>query len=96
MIREFTAKHPLSKSPLNSWFKIVDSTDFGSFAEVKTLFPSADLVNNLVVFNVGGNNYRVIVFIDYQFKKLFIRHVLTHKDYSKDKWKKDKWLTSKH
>ena len=81
---------------MNSWFKIVNTTDFGSFAEVRQVFPSADLVDNLVIFNVGGNNYRVIVFFNYKFKKLFIRHVLTHKEYNKENWKKDKWLTSKH
>ena len=88
MIREFIVKHPSSKTSLNSWFKIVDSATFGSFADVKKLFPSADLVGNLVVFNIGGNNYRLIVYIDYRYQKIFIRHVLTDKDYSKQKWKK--------
>ncbi|MGB7521722.1 MAG: type II toxin-antitoxin system HigB family toxin [Spirulinaceae cyanobacterium] len=43
------------------------------------------------VFNIGGDKYRLIAFIDYKYQKIFIRHVLTHSDYDKDTWKKDNW-----
>ena len=55
-------------------------------------FPSADLVGKLVVFNVGGNRFRLIAYVDYAHKKLFVRSVLTHAQYSKEPWKTDPWF----
>lgn len=95
-IRDFILKHPVSKKSLNPWFRIVSNTDFGSFTDIKNLFPSADMVKNFVVFDVGGNNYRVIAFVDYEYRKLFIRHVLTHSEYGRQKWKKDNWFNMSH
>lgn len=44
-----------------------------------------------VVFNIGGNNFRLIAYVDYKQGKVFIRAVLTHAEYDKDDWKKDEW-----
>lgn len=93
-IREFCKKYPDAANALNHWYRIVKHEEFPSFAEVKRLFPSADQVENFVVFNIGGNKYRLIVFIRYQRKLLFIRHILSHKEYDKDKWKEDVWFKS--
>ncbi|PIG93102.1 type II toxin-antitoxin system HigB family toxin [Gloeocapsopsis sp. IPPAS B-1203] len=45
----------------------------------------------MIVFNIGGNKYRLITFIDYTYQKVFIRYILTHSEYDKDDWKKDNW-----
>ena len=89
--RDFITEHPDAGSPLNSWYKIVDKANFENFNDVRKIFPSADQVKNFVVFNIGGNKYRLIVFIRYTQKMVFIRHVLTHSEYDKDKWKEDSW-----
>jgi mRNA interferase HigB len=45
----------------------------------------------LTVFNVGGNNYRLIAYIDYRYRKVFIRAILTHAEYNRGGWKDDDW-----
>ena len=90
-LRDFITEHPDAGSPLNSWYKIVEKANFENFNDVRKVFPSADQVKNFVVFNIGGNKYRLIVFIGYTQKMVFIRHVLTHSEYDKDKWKEDSW-----
>ena len=86
-LKTFWQKYPDSQTALTRWFKIVRQTDFKNFADLRTTFPSADLVDNLVVFNIGGNKYRLIASIHFNRSKIYIRHVLTHKEYDKGDWK---------
>ncbi len=90
-LRSFWENHPDAKNSLAAWYKIATSAKWQNFAELKRVFPSADQVKNLTVFNIRGNQYRLIVFVDYRHQKIFIRHVLTHQDYNRDKWKEDPW-----
>ena len=76
-----------SKGPLSRWFQIMRRTDFRSFAELRATFPSADLVDRLVVFNLGGNKYRLIASVHFNRGKVYIRHVLTHREYDRGDWK---------
>ncbi len=55
-LREFWSRHPDSEAPLARWFKIVASTDFRSFDELRATFPAADQVGDLIVFNIGATN----------------------------------------
>ncbi|MBU2515886.1 type II toxin-antitoxin system HigB family toxin [bacterium] len=90
-IRDFNQIHSNAENPLNHWYRIAKNTDFNSFAEVKALFPSADQVGNFVVFNIGGNNFRLIALLRYKINRLFIRSILTHSEYDKNEWKEDTW-----
>ncbi|MBI3270723.1 MAG: type II toxin-antitoxin system HigB family toxin [Planctomycetes bacterium] len=56
---------------------------------MRRAFPSADQVGQCTVFNIGGNKYRLIVVIHFNRGKVFVRHVLTHPDYDRGKWKHD-------
>ncbi len=85
---EFNAKHPDAKEPLDRWYRIVKRTDFQSFAELRAVFPGADQVNRLTIFNIGGNKYRLITFIVYSKKRIYIREILTHKEYDSGRWRK--------
>jgi len=87
-LREFWEKYPNSKTPLSRWFKIMEKQDFGTFAELRSIFPSVDKVDDLIVFNIGGNKYRLIASIHFNRGKVYIRHVLTHGEYDKGGWKK--------
>lgn len=86
-LAEFTVKHPDSKRALDTWYRIVKNAEYASFAEIRQHFGSADYVDGLIVFNIGGNKYRLIAAIHFNRKKLFIRDILTHADYDRDKWK---------
>ncbi|TGK58175.1 type II toxin-antitoxin system HigB family toxin [Leptospira wolffii] len=88
-ISDFVDKYPNSGSSLKSWYKIVQNTDFKDFNELRRVFKSADQVGKFTVFNISGNNFRLISAIHYNRKKVFIRHVLTHSEYDKGKWKEE-------
>ncbi len=79
--------HREAAEPLGIWYAIMSKTDLGSFAELKRVFGSVDKVGRLTVFDVGGNKFRLIAVIHYNRKKVYIRHVLTHAEYDRGKWK---------
>ena len=87
-LKQFWEKHPDSQSALIRWFKIVKKTDFATFNELRQIFPSADMVGELIVFNIGENKYRLIASIHFNRSKVYIRHVLTHAEYDLEAWKK--------
>ena len=86
-ITEAKQLYPDCKSALDGWFKIIKDNKFGNYAELKATFNSVDKVDNLIIFNIGGNKLRLIASIHFNRQKLYIRHILTHKEYDKDKWK---------
>ncbi|MBW4550247.1 MAG: type II toxin-antitoxin system HigB family toxin [Aphanocapsa sp. GSE-SYN-MK-11-07L] len=91
-LREFYEVHFNARSGLLGWYKIASNTRWQNFDQVRQTYPSADQVGNFAIFDIGGNNFRLIVLIDYNASKIFIRHVLTHADYDKNKWKNDSWF----
>jgi mRNA interferase HigB len=84
----FAEKHPDSRPPLLRWYKIIENSDFTSFEDLRTTFPSADKVGDLIVFNVGGNKYRLIASIHFNRGKVYIRQVMTHQEYNRGAWEK--------
>lgn len=84
---EFAEQHPEAEELLERWYRVMKRHNFESFSELRQIFPSADKVDKLTVFNIGGNKYRLIVAIHYNRKIIYIRDVLTHKEYDKGKWK---------
>ncbi len=57
-------------------------------ADLRKTYPHADAVGDFTVFNIGGNKYRLATQINYQSGRIYIRHVMTHEEYSKEGWKK--------
>jgi mRNA interferase HigB len=86
-IREFVTIHPDSKSSLTAWYNIAKKMQWRNLAEVKQVYPHADLVGNYTIFNIKGNNYRLIAEINYQYQQILIRKILTHEEYDGNKWK---------
>ncbi len=84
---EFSKLHPNCRSALETWYRIVKNNNFSSFVQLKTYFPDADIVGRFIVFNVGGNKVRLVTVIHFNRNKLYIRHVLTHTEYDKNRWK---------
>ena len=87
-LKQFWQQHPESELALARWFKIMEQTDFKNFAELRAVFPTADLVDSWIVFNIGGNKFRLIVSVHFNRNSVYIRHVLTHQAYDKGSWKK--------
>lgn len=87
-LRQFWERRPDSKLALARWYKIVHLTEYKSFSELRSTFPSADKVDKWIVFNIGGNKYRLITKIHFNRGKVYIRHVLEHKEYDKGGWKR--------
>jgi mRNA interferase HigB len=86
-LRTFWQREPDSEQSLRRWHKLMTTTDFGSFAELRETFPSADMVDDLTVFNIGGNRYRLIAAVHFNRHKVYVRHVLTHAEYDQGNWK---------
>lgn len=86
-LNEFAEKHPDAKPALQHWYRLMKSGRFRSFVELGVTFPSADQVGKLTVFNIGVGKARLIAAIHYNRQKVYIRAVLTHDEYDKDKWK---------
>lgn len=84
---EFAKMYPDCGSALETWYRIVKNNNFGSFVKLKEFFPNADMVGEFTVFNIGGNKVRLVTAIHFNRKKLYIRYVLTHAEYDKDRWK---------
>ncbi|HTK75410.1 MAG TPA: type II toxin-antitoxin system HigB family toxin [Gemmataceae bacterium] len=88
-LREFCAEYPKAESPLRAWYQIAKRAEWENFAEIRKTFSTADAVGRFVVFNIGGNKYRLIAAIHFNRGKLYVRHVLTHAEYDEGKWKGD-------
>lgn len=87
---EFGKKYPDSSESLDRWYRIVRHSNYNSFAELRKTFPQADQVEKFIVFNVGGNKYRLIAYMNFSTKRIYIRHILTHTEYNKGSWKERK------
>ncbi len=85
-LNEFVERHPLAKSPLRHWYRLMKAGRFHSFSELRAVFPDADQVDNLTVFD-AGRKVRLIAAIHYNRQKVYIRAVLTHDEYDKSEWR---------
>jgi mRNA interferase HigB len=81
-LREFWKIHPKAESPLRTWHSVVEHANFQDVNDVQAMFNSADYVPPYIVFNIGGNNFRLVVIIEFKFKKVFIKRVMTHSEYN--------------
>ena len=86
-LNEFAAKHPETESALARWYYLMRRGKYDSISDLRRDFPSADKVGKLTVFNIGGNKVRLIAAIHYNRQKIYIRYVLTHREYDRGKWK---------
>ena len=85
-------RHSGSEASLDAWYRTAKSAKWKSIQEVRQTYSHADGVSAgskvYTVFNIGGNDLRLIAGINYKTQRIFIKHVLTHAEYSKGDWKK--------
>ncbi len=74
---------------MREWINIVRRADWANFSRLKQTFNSADAYKDCVIFDIGGNKYRIIGKVGYQKHLVFIRFVLTHSEYDEKKWQPD-------
>ncbi len=89
--KAFWRKYPDAESPLTRWYQIARKSTWADIGEVRDAFPHADLVkvasgHTVTVFNIAGNNYRLITAIHYDSRRVYPMMVLTHKEYDTNKW----------
>lgn len=83
-IREFADEHKEVEDQLNNWYRMAEKSDWANFNELRQFFNSVDAVgNDLYVFNIKGNQYRLIVRIIFRVRTIYIKFVGTHKEYDR-------------
>jgi len=87
-LSDFMRKHARARSSLQAWIDFVKETTWSNSQDIKVRFRSADfLSNNRVIFNISGNNYRLVVLVRYHEEQVLILRIGTHAEYNK--WKLD-------
>ncbi len=91
LLREFWTKYPDAEQPLRHWYKNATQSTWRNLHEVRQTYPHADAIagadETLTVFNIGGNKYRLIVRIRYDYQLVNIRAVMTHPEYDEGNWR---------
>lgn len=83
-LREFWERHPNARASLEDWYRVARRSDWNTPDQVKIRYPSASIIaDNRVVFNIKGNDYRLVVRINYRRRAVYIRFVGTHAEYDR-------------
>ncbi len=85
-LRAFAARHPSAELPLQGWRRVIEKNRFANWAELKAAFKTVDKVGELAVFEIGGNKYRLIAYVRFEKQIVYVRAVLTHRDYERGGW----------
>jgi mRNA interferase HigB len=81
-LRDFWKRHADAEEPLLAWYREVSNADWAGPAKIKEMFGSASILKkSRVVFNIHGNDYRLVVRINYPYRVVYVRFVGTHKEY---------------
>ena len=91
-LRDFWSKHARAKVSLENWFSTVKEVKWNSFDELLKTYSKADQVKvssgkTVIVFNIGGNNFRLICAIHFNGQRIYLLRLLTHAEYSRSEWK---------
>jgi len=83
-LRDFYEVHADAKDALNNWYRLAVQADWASFHDIKAMFNSVDAVgNDRFVFDIRGNNYRLVAMIFFDIRTVYIRFVGTHAMYNR-------------
>ena len=85
---EAAQRHRDLGEPLDVWYRVAKKAGWKNLMDVRRVFPTADAIDRFTVFNIKGNAYRLVTEINFRTRRIFLRHVLTHAEYSKGGWKK--------
>ena len=88
-LSDFAMKHPDAEEPLDRWYRITKKARFENLQDVRRDSLHADSVAYCTVFNIAGNKYRLVAKIKFDRGIVYIRRVMTHREYDIGKWKND-------
>lgn len=88
-IREACELHAEWDVALTGWHRIVKTAKWDNFPDVRQTLNNADRVGTCVVFNIGHNRCRLISYINYRARIVYVLHILSHVEYDKGGWKHD-------
>ena len=86
-LRDFSALHPEADAPLQAFRRLIETGRYDHFSALRDTFRGVDKVGEHFVFNIGGNKYRLIAGIHFDAQRLYVKAVLTHREYDKRDWK---------
>jgi mRNA interferase HigB len=94
VLREFAERWPAAMDPLRTWYRLTTLAEWESFADVKASFGQTDQAKvrsgqTVCIFDVGGNKFRLIAFVSYRKRKVYVLRIMTHREYDRgsQKWK---------
>ena len=87
-LKQAALRHSDVGTALDAWFRITKRSVWKDLSDVQRTFRTADAVAKWTVFNIKGNACRLMTEINCRFRRIYIRHVLTHAEYDKEKWKR--------
>lgn len=77
------AGHANAETPLRYWFALTERAVWSKFSDLKQDFPSADMVDDKAIFNIGGNNYRLVAIVNFESKYVLVKWIGTHAEYDR-------------
>jgi mRNA interferase HigB len=79
----FWERHPQAKAPLETWYSMASKVEFPNWQHIQDVFGTTvdRVADNRVIFDIGGNKYRLIVHVSFTYKSMLVKFVGTHKDY---------------
>ena len=91
ILQKFWQQHKRAKKPLERWIQVVEEAEWHNFSKIKQTFRTCDVVKSdnkrFVVFDIGGNKYRLVTTVNCEGQIVVIEAALIHSDYDKEKWK---------
>jgi mRNA interferase HigB len=92
LLKAFWERHPRSETSLRVWYQVVRHARWSSLGDLQQTYPTADQVERLTVFNIGGNEFRLVARVEYKRREVYVRAVLTHAEYEREECKRDRWF----
>jgi mRNA interferase HigB len=88
LLRDFAKTHASSAKAMRSWYSIAKESDWAKLLDVRERYATAESVGDYTIFNIEGNEYRLVTTINYRLGIIYIHWIGTHAEYDKHRWKR--------
>jgi mRNA interferase HigB len=85
---KLTKKHPETLSMLSLWYKVAKKAEWRGLHEVRRDYPAADQVGDVLIFDVLGNNFRLMTRVNYNVQRIYVKALMNHQEYDRKEWMK--------